>query len=337
MPEGKSCPNGLIVGSVGSYGGRAISPEFMIVQSQPIRIGTRGSKLALIQARETRGRLMDTLNLPAEAFEIVVITTTGDRVRDRPLSEIGGKGLFTKEIEEALFDKSIDLAVHSAKDMPTELPQGLGLTAFLPREDARDAFISLKAKTLDDLPQGAVVGSSSLRRAALVRSLRPDIEVIQYRGNVDTRLQKLQDGVADATLLAFAGLKRMDLEDRVTSLLDPDSFVPAVAQGAICIESRLDDTKILERVATLNDRETELRVGAERAFLHALDGSCRTPIAGYAVLQGSQVSLNTLIVRPDGSETHRTSRQGAASDGERLGRDAGEELKAKGGPDFFAD
>lgn len=307
------------------------------MQSKPIRIGTRGSKLALIQAHETRRRLMDTLGLGEDAFEIIVITTTGDRIRDRPLSEIGGKGLFTKEIEEALFDKSIDLAVHSAKDMPTVLPDGLGLTAYLPREDARDAFISPKAKTLDDLPHGAVVGSSSLRRAALLRSLRPDLDVIQFRGNVDTRLQKLQDGVADATLLAYAGLRRMDLESEVTSLMDPDEFIPAVAQGAICIESRLDDTLTLERVATLNHRDTELRVLAERAFLDALDGSCRTPIAGYAVLNGSDIELNTLIVRPDGSETHRTSRSGAALDGARLGRDAGEELKAKGGPDFFID
>jgi len=308
----------------------------MIVQSKPIRIGTRGSKLALIQARETRRRLMEALDRPEDAFEIVVITTTGDRVRDRPLSEIGGKGLFTKEIEEALFDKSVDLAVHSAKDMPTVLPDGLGLTAFLPREDARDAFISPVAGTLDDLPQGAVVGSSSLRRAALVRSLRPDIEVVQFRGNVDTRLQKLKDGVADATLLANAGLRRMDLQGAITSLLDPESFVPAVAQGAICIESRLDDQETLDNVAMLNDRETELRVLAERAFLHALDGSCRTPIAGYAVLNGSQLHLNALIVRPDGSQTHRTSRTGAAEDGVMLGRDAGEELKARGGPDFFA-
>jgi len=307
------------------------------VQSKPIRIGTRGSKLALIQARETRRRLMASLELAEDAFEIVVITTTGDRIRDRPLSEIGGKGLFTKEIEEALFENRIDLAVHSAKDMPTTLPDGLGLTAYLPREDVRDAFISPKAKTLEDLPKGAVVGSSSLRRAALVRSLRPDIEVIQFRGNVDTRLQKLEDGVADATLLAYAGLRRMELEHTVTSLLDPDSFVPAVAQGAICIESRLDDTRTLDRVGTLNHHDTELRVMAERAFLHALDGSCRTPIAGHAVLNGSDVHLNALIVRPDGSETHRTSRTGTASDGERLGRDAGLELKAKGGPDFFVD
>jgi len=306
------------------------------VQSMPVRIGTRGSKLALIQARETRRRLMLAMGLPEDRFEIVVITTTGDRIRDRPLSEIGGKGLFTKEIEEALFDKSIDLAVHSAKDMPTALPDGLGLTAFLPREDPRDAFVSLKAATLDDLAPGAVVGSSSLRRAALVRFLRPDLKVIQFRGNVDTRLQKLADGVADATLLAYAGLKRMELGERATTLLDPESFVPAVAQGAICIESRLDDRQTLERVAALNDRDTELCVRAERALLAALDGSCRTPIAGHAVLDGSQVRLNALIVRPDGSEIHRASRTGAAADGERLGKDAGEELKARGGPGFFA-
>ena len=236
------------------------------MQSGPLRIGTRGSKLALVQAHEVRRRLMARLERPEEAFEIVVITTTGDRVRDRPLSEIGGKGLFTKEIEEALFAKTIDLAVHSAKDMPTELPDGLGLTAFLPREDVRDAFISSTYKTLEDMPAGAVVGSSSLRRAALIRSMRPDLEVIQFRGNVDTRLQKLADGVADATLLAHAGLRRMDLTHVISSLLDPDEFVPAVAQGAICIESRLDDDETRDAVATLNDLDTEFRVLAERAF-----------------------------------------------------------------------
>ncbi|MEM1049137.1 MAG: hydroxymethylbilane synthase [Pseudomonadota bacterium] len=305
------------------------------MQSEPIRIGTRGSPLALIQARETRSRLMQALGLDEEAFEIVVITTTGDRIRDRPLSEIGGKGLFTKEIEEALFDRRIDLAVHSAKDMPTVLPDGLGLTAFLPREDVRDAFIGRAAKTLEDLPKGAVVGSSSLRRAALVRSLRPDVDVIQFRGNVETRLKKLEDGVADATLLAYSGLRRMGLSDVVTSLLDPQDFVPAVAQGAICIESRLDDDRTLERVAQINDAETESRVRAERAFLHVLDGSCRTPIAGHARLDSGQMHLDALIVKPDGTLVHRTDRNGSATDGEALGRDAGAELKALAGPDFF--
>ncbi len=305
------------------------------MQSEPIRIGTRGSPLALIQARETRSRLMKALGLDEDAFEIVVITTTGDRIRDRPLSEIGGKGLFTKEIEEALFDHRIDLAVHSAKDMPTVLPDGLGLTAFLPREDVRDAFIGRAAKTLEDLPEGAVVGSSSLRRAALVRSLRPDVEVIQFRGNVETRLKKLEDGVADATLLAYSGLRRMGLSEVVTSLLDPNDFVPAVAQGAICIESRLDDDRTLERVSLINDAETETRVRAERAFLHVLDGSCRTPIAGHARLDAGQMHLDALIVKPDGTLVHRTDRNGSASDGEALGRDAGAELKALAGPDFF--
>ena len=305
------------------------------MQSGPLRIGTRGSKLALVQAHEVRRRLMARLERPEEAFEIVVITTTGDRIRDRPLSEIGGKGLFTKEIEEALFANTIDLAVHSAKDMPTALPDGLGLTAFLPREDVRDAFISPAYKTLQEMPAGKVVGSSSLRRAALIRSMRPDLEVIQFRGNVDTRLQKLSDGVADATLLAHAGLRRMDLTHVISSLLDPDEFVPAVAQGAICIESRLDDDETRDAVATLNDLDTEFRVLAERAFLATLDGSCRTPIAAHASLKGPDLHLNALIVRPDGSEIHRTTRFGVAADGPFMGNDAGLELKSLAGPDFF--
>jgi len=306
------------------------------LQSKPLRIGTRGSALALAQAHETRARLMAAHGLAEDAFEIVVIKTSGDRILDRPLSEVGGKGLFTKEIEEALLDDRIDLAVHSSKDMPTLLPDGLALTAFLPREDVRDAFVSPKAKMLMDLPQGAVVGSSSLRRQAMIKRLRPDIEVVMYRGNVQTRLQKLEDGAVDATLLAYAGLRRLGLADVVTSLLDTDAFLPAVGQGAICIESRVEDAATLGLLAAIHDRETEIRLTAERAFLAELDGSCRTPIGGLARIDGDRLSLAGIILRPDGSEAHEIAREGAVADAEAIGREAGRTLKAAGGPGFFA-
>ncbi|WP_041375316.1 hydroxymethylbilane synthase [Polymorphum gilvum] len=306
------------------------------MQSKPLRIGTRGSALALAQAHETRARLMAAHGLAEDAFEIVVIKTSGDRILDRPLSEVGGKGLFTKEIEEALLDDRIDLAVHSSKDMPTLLPDGLALTAFLPREDVRDAFVSPKAKMLMDLPQGAVVGSSSLRRQAMIKRLRPDIEVVMYRGNVQTRLQKLEDGAVDATLLAYAGLRRLGLADVVTSLLDTDAFLPAVGQGAICIESRVEDAATLGLLAAIHDRETEIRLTAERAFLAELDGSCRTPIGGLARIDGDRLSLAGIILRPDGSEAHEIAREGAVADAEAIGREAGRTLKAAGGPGFFA-
>ena len=273
--------------------------------------------------------------MPEDAFEIVVIKTSGDQIQDRPLSEVGGKGLFTKEIEDALLDGSIDLAVHSSKDMPTVLPEGLGITAFLPREDVRDAFISPKAKTLQDLPHGAVVGSSSLRRQAMIKRLRPDLEVVMYRGNLQTRLRKLEEGQVDATLLAHAGLKRLGLGDVVTSVIETSDFIPAVGQGAICIESRLDDDATMKLLSAIDDRETKVRLEAERAFLGVLDGSCRTPIGGLATLDGETVTLKGIILKPDGSVFHEIERSGPASDAEALGRAAGEELKAAAGPNFL--
>jgi len=307
------------------------------VRSEPLRIGTRGSALALAQAHETRARLMQAHSLPEDAFEIVVIKTSGDRIQDRPLSEVGGKGLFTKEIEEAMLDGRIDLAVHSSKDMPTVLPDGLILSAFLPREDVRDAFISPKAKRLQDLPQGAVVGSSSLRRQAMIKRLRPDIDVVMYRGNVQTRLRKLEEGVVDATLLAYAGLKRLGLAEVVTSLLEPEDFLPAVGQGAICIESRQNDDRTLTLLAAIHDAETQVRLDAERAFLAVLDGSCRTPIGGLALVDGEKISFRGTVLKPDGSEVHSVEREGPASDAVAIGREAGEALKAKAGPGFLAD
>ncbi|WP_428670539.1 hydroxymethylbilane synthase [Roseibium sp.] len=306
------------------------------MQSNPLRIGTRGSALALAQAHETRERLMAAHGLAEEAFEIVVIKTSGDKIQDRPLSEVGGKGLFTKEIEEALLDGRIDLAVHSSKDMPTVLPDGLALTAFLPREDVRDAFLSPKAKTLSDLPQGAVVGSSSLRRQAMIKRLRPDIEVVMYRGNLQTRLRKLAEGEVDATLLAAAGLRRLGLEKEITSLLEVDEFIPAVGQGAICIESRADDEATLQKLAAIHDPDTQVRLDAERAFLAVLDGSCRTPIGGLAVLDGGRLHFRGIVLKPDGSEAHEADASGAAEDAVAIGRSVGEALKAKMGPGFLA-
>jgi hydroxymethylbilane synthase len=302
-----------------------------------LRIGTRGSALALAQAHETRDRLIAAHGLPESAFEIIVIKTSGDQIQDRPLSEVGGKGLFTKEIEQAMMDGDIDIAVHSAKDMPTVLPEGLELIAFLPREDVRDAFLSPKAKRIQDLPQNAVVGSSSLRRQAMIKRLRPDIDVVMYRGNVQTRLKKLADGVVDATLLATAGLRRLGLGDVITSVIEPAEFLPAVGQGAICIEARADDTATRDLLAAIHDAETEICLTAERAFLAELDGSCRTPIGGLAKLDGDRIRLDGLILRPDGSEAHETFREGLASDAAALGQDAGAELKRRGGPDFFRD
>lgn len=300
-----------------------------------IKIGTRGSPLALAQAHETKDRLMAAHNLPENRFEIVVIKTTGDAVQDRPLSEIGGKGLFTKEIEEALLDGSIDCAVHSMKDMPVEQPKGLALMCYLPREDVRDAFVSLKYKTLADLPQGAVLGSSSLRRRAQVAKRRPDIQLVEFRGNVQTRMRKLEDGVADATFLACAGLNRLGQSDVISSALDPAEMLPAVAQGAIGIECRIDDMAMRELLSAINDAETETRLVPERAFLKRLDGSCRTPIAGLAELDGDQITLRGEVLRPDGSEHVSDTISGKLTDGEALGIKLAEILLERSGGNFF--
>jgi hydroxymethylbilane synthase len=301
--------------------------------TQSIRIGTRGSPLALAQARMVRDALLSRWR---EEIEIVTIRTSGDRIQDRPLSEAGGKGLFTKEIEEALLAGAIDLAVHSAKDMPTVLPDGLMLAACLPREDVRDAFISRKVERLRDLPHGAVVGTASLRRQAMVKRLRPDISVVPLRGNVETRLRKLEAGEVDATLLALAGLKRLGLADKATALLDVDEFLPAVGQGAITIEARADDARTRELLAKIDHADTSVALACERAFLGVLDGSCRTPIAGHAVLQGDAIRFRGMILRPDGSEAFETSRAGSRRDAAALGADAGAELKRRAPADFFA-
>lgn len=283
-----------------------------------------------------RSTLSAAHGVSPEDIVIHVIRTTGDRIVDRPLSEVGGKGLFTKEIEQALIDNAIDIAVHSAKDMPTHLPDGLELTAFLTREDVRDAYISPCADRLIDLSRGAVVGSASLRRQALVQRLRPDLKVITYRGNVGTRLDKLQAGEVDATLLAYAGLKRLGLGDRVTELLDVDSFPPALGQGCVCIESRTDDDRVREIVSAIDDADARAELLCERAFLRVLDGSCRTPIAGLARADATSISLHGLVAMPDGSAVVETRREGASADAEQLGHDAGLWVLGEAGEDFMA-
>jgi hydroxymethylbilane synthase len=300
-----------------------------------IRIGTRGSKLALAQAYQLRDRLIAVQPLTADDFDIIIIKTTGDMITDKPLSEFGGKGLFTKEIEDALIASEIDLAVHSMKDMPTKLPQGLEISCLLPREDVRDAFISPKAGRLAELAKGSVLGTSSLRRQAQVKRLRPDLRVITYRGNVDTRLRKLEEGVADATLLAYAGLRRLGLQDRATSLIETDEMLPAIAQGAIGIETRIGDERMLAFLAPLHHQETSICVEAERAFLAELDGSCRTPIAGLATLDDGNLLFRGQILLPDGSRSYETERKGAQSDAVRMGVDAARELLGAAGPGFL--
>jgi hydroxymethylbilane synthase len=305
------------------------------MQTEGLRIGSRGSPLALAQAGEVRARLAAAHRLPEEAFPIVAIMTSGDRIVDRPLAEAGGKGLFTKEVEEALLSGTIDLAVHSSKDMPTHLPKGLEIAAFLEREDPRDALIGRTASRLQDLPEGAVVGTSSLRRQALIRRLRPDLSVIIFRGNVQTRLRKLEEGWADATLLALAGLRRLGMEKVAGEILPVEAFPPAPGQGAICIEVRADDSRTRGMVAAIGDNATATALACERAFLAALDGSCRTPIAGLARLEGNSLHFFGMILTPDGREAHAVDREGAASEAFQLGHKAGEWLRSAAGTRFF--
>ncbi len=301
----------------------------------PLKIGTRGSPLALAQAHETRDRLRAAFALPENAFAIIAIKTTGDRVQDRSLREIGGKGLFTREIEEALLDGSIDIAVHSMKDMPSLQPAGLMLDCYLPREDVRDAFVSPGVARLADLPQGATVGSSSLRRRAQLAHRRPDLKLVEFRGNVQTRLRKLDEGVALATLLAMAGLNRLGMAHVARSAIAAEEMLPAVAQGAIGIERRLGDAKAERLLAAIHDRPTGERLAAERAFLATLDGSCETPIAGLAMHEGAGLWLRGEILRPDGSEVIRGQRRVSVADAAEAGRDLARELLAQAPAGFF--
>jgi hydroxymethylbilane synthase len=300
-----------------------------------LRLGTRGSTLALVQARAVRAQLAAALGEGEDAVEIVIIRTSGDAIQDRPLSELGGKGLFTKEIEDALLGGRIDLAVHSSKDMPTVSQPGLQLAACLAREDARDVFISHKAKSFSDLPQGAVLGTASLRRQAIAKRLRPDLQVVPLRGNVETRLKKLAAGEVDATLLALAGLRRLGITQHATAVLSTDEFLPAVGQGAIGIEARADDTRTLDALSRVNDPDTFDALACERAFLAELDGSCKTPIAGHAEIAGETLRFRGLIARPDGKAAHDIAGTGRRADAKSIGAEAGRELKRLAGPGFF--
>jgi len=311
-----------------------------MTKRRPIRIGTRSSKLSRVQAEEVMSHLMAanmSLTEPG-ALTIQVVRTTGDQVLDRPLADLGGKGLFTKEIEAALLANEIDIAVHSMKDVPTWLPDGLIIAGCLPREDPRDAFISRRYATFIDLPRGATLATSSLRRQAQVLSRRSDLRVVPMRGNVGTRLRKLSEGEADAILLAVAGLKRLNLTDHVTIVLEPEEFLPSAAQGAIGIECRADDDTLKSLLKPIFDVNTDRCIAAERATLAALDGSCRTPIAVLAELAGEgKLFLRAMVAMPDGSLRYDTERRGSVTDAEALGKDAGEELRGRAGPDFFAE
>jgi len=306
------------------------------VPSRPLLIGTRGSPLALWQARHVWARLLEATGLGEGDVGLSTITTSGDRIKDKPLREFGGKGLFSKEIDEALLRGDIDLAVHSMKDLETDLPKGLCIAAILPRADVRDAFISTKAPSLDKLPPGSTVGTSSLRRQAQVRRRRPDLRVVDLRGNVETRLKKLAEGQADATLLALAGLERLGLASRATSILPTEDMLPAVAQGAIGVTCRSDDAATRARLEPLNDPISATAVACERAFLARLDGSCKTPIAGLAEIADGILRFRGLILTPDGSEWYDVEITGAAENALNIGTDAVDELLARAGPDFIA-
>ena len=304
-------------------------------RSAPLRIGTRGSPLALAQAYETRKRLTEALDVTEDSFEIVAISTSGVRILDRPLKEVGGKGLFTKEIEQEMLDGKIDIAVHSMKDMPVEQPDGLMLGCYLPREDVRDAFVSSHFNNVSDLPSGSKVGTSSLRRKAQLKFFRPDLEVVEFRGNVQTRLKKLSDGVASCTFLAMAGLNRLGLADVAQNAINPSEMLPAIAQGAIGIEWREADKKTADILKKIHHEETAQQINAERAFLAELDGSCQTPIAGLATIEGSSLKLTGQVLRTDGSDSISETASSNIEDGPELGRELAQKILAQAGPNFF--
>jgi hydroxymethylbilane synthase len=293
-----------------------------------LRVGTRGSPLALAQTAAVLQSLFETCGLASSEIEVKVIKTVGDQIQNRALSEVGGKGLFTKEIDVALASGEIDFAVHSAKDVPTLLFEGLMISAYLERGDVRDAFIS-RGPTLETLPRGASVGTVSLRREAQVKRLRSDLEVRPVRGNVHTRLRRVDDREIDATILGMAGLTRLGLAPVVTEVLSTDDFLPAVGQGAIAIETRKNDHKTRDILAAVNHVPTAVAVTAERAFLAVLDGSCRTPIAGHALVSGDRVAFRGMVLQSNGLRTYETARSGTIADAARIGADAGAELKSK--------
>lgn len=292
-------------------------------------IGTRGSPLALAQAHEFAGRLAGAHGWPVAELPLDIIRTTGDSIQDRALSEAGGKGLFTKEIDAAQLSGRVDFAIHSAKDLPTALPDGLVIAGYLPREDVRDALIARDAASVAELRQGAIVGSASLRRQAMLRRARPDLEIVLLRGSVGTRLDKVARGEIDATLLAYAGLKRLGLLDRISGVLSTQDSLPAVGQGAIAIVIRAGDAAAAEAVAPILCRDTGIALAAERAFLTELDGSCRTPIAGHATVSGDRFHLRGLLLAPDGTEAAEDECSGPADEAATLGARLGKALRAR--------
>jgi hydroxymethylbilane synthase len=306
--------------------------------ARPLRIGSRGSPLALVQARQAQSALAKACGIVAEQIEIKIIRTSGDKIQDRPLADAGGKGLFTKEIEEALLSGAIDFAVHSSKDIPAVLPAGLTLAAFLPREDPRDALVSRIGKSLGELPRNALVGTSSPRRQALLMRARPDLRIAPLRGNVETRLRKIDAGEMEAAVLAVAGLKRLGLFSAIATALEVEEFLPAAGQGAIAIETRANDESARAHAAAVDDADTHTALAAERAFLAALGGSCRTPIAGHARIEGDDaVRFRGLIAKTDGRDAIEVSRQGRRTDAAALGADAGHEIRTRAGAGFFVE
>jgi hydroxymethylbilane synthase len=302
----------------------------------PIRIGTRGSRLALWQAGAVRDALIAAHGLDPGAVEIVQIKTSGDRIRDRPLSEAGGKGLFSKEIEEALLAGTVELAVHSAKDMETFLPDGLMIGATLEREDVRDALVARSAGSLDALPQGATVGTASLRREALIRRARPDLRITLLRGNVPTRVRKVEEGELDATLLAAAGLKRLGLEAKISALLPLAEFPPACGQGTVAIECRADDDRLRALLAAIDHADSSAALACERAFLVALGGSCKTPVAGYACIEGGKLRFDGVVLSEDGQESFEASGSGDPVDAAGIGDTAGRDIRERAPEAFLA-
>mmetsp|Transcript_7576 Transcript_7576/g.14873 ORF Transcript_7576/g.14873 Transcript_7576/m.14873 type:complete len:374 (+) Transcript_7576:37-1158(+) len=333
-------PGSALPGGIARAGARSSIMPMMAAEAK-IRLGTRGSPLALAQAYETRRRLAEAfpeeLGKDGEHVQINIINTSGDMKLDKALSEIGGKGLFTKELDVALLTNEVDFCVHSMKDVPTWLPEGTHLETMLPREDTRDAFISPKFSSIEALPKGSVIGSASLRRQAQILAVNPGVSCVNFRGNVQTRLRKLDDEVVDATMLALAGLKRMSMEDCITKILSWDEMLPAVAQGAIGIQVRSDDEKTIKYISALNDDNTKKAVSCERSFLATLDGSCKTPIAAQAVLKDGIVHLKGLVCNPDGTKMFRAERTGPVADLMAMGKDAGEEIRAEAGEQFFVD
>ncbi len=301
---------------------------------RPMRLATRKSKLAMVQSQQVADQLMQLHE--GLRVELVTFDTQGDAIQNQNLSEIGGKGLFTKELEDALLDGSVDIAVHSLKDMPATLPDGLEIACIPQREDARDGFVSAKYKSISDLPDGAVIGTSSTRRAAQVKAMRADVSIVPFRGNVQTRLKKLDDGVVDATFLAVAGLNRLEMSRVITEMINPKVMLPAVGQGALAIEAKSGNSEILSLLKSLHHVDTDICIRAERSFLKKLDGSCRTPLAAFATIEGDVLTLNTMVASLDGSLLFTTSRKGRARNAEQMGVDAANQLIDDAGADVIA-